>query len=228
MMQSSGGGEGDRIDDLRRDVEAMRDRISRLSEASVRINESLDFEVVLRRAAGSGRSGDADQHVASRCPNAGCHHGANGVAQPGGEEALERPCRAGPPSGGVSRCCEVPACRRTRDLPARMPPRRDAGPWRDCAGRGGRHLGSGRWPCAGADQRHADPLTNRRGRVRRRNAPGHDGRGRAGTAARRVPGHGEPRVAHPAIGHQGLGDHLAGSLLRTRPRRDARVLPHHQ
>ena len=55
-MQSRRGGEGDRVDDLRRDVEAMRARISRLSEASVRINESLDFEVVLQGILDSARS----------------------------------------------------------------------------------------------------------------------------------------------------------------------------
>ena len=32
--------------ELERENEALRDRLSRLSEASVRINESLDFETV--------------------------------------------------------------------------------------------------------------------------------------------------------------------------------------
>ena len=35
--------------ELERENEALRDRLSRLSQASLRINESLDFEGVLRR-----------------------------------------------------------------------------------------------------------------------------------------------------------------------------------
>ncbi len=55
-MRSTRGGEGDRIDDLQREVKALRDRFSRLSEASVRINESLEFEVVLQGILDSARS----------------------------------------------------------------------------------------------------------------------------------------------------------------------------
>ena len=37
-----------RTDELARENEALRDRLSRLSEASLRINESLDFDTVLQ------------------------------------------------------------------------------------------------------------------------------------------------------------------------------------
>ena len=42
--------------ELEREVEALRERLSRLSEASLRINESLDFEVVLQGALDSARA----------------------------------------------------------------------------------------------------------------------------------------------------------------------------
>ena len=35
-----------------REIEALRERLSRLSEASLRINESLDFDTVLRAVMG--------------------------------------------------------------------------------------------------------------------------------------------------------------------------------
>ena len=35
-------------EELERENEALRDRLSRLSQASLRINESLDFEAVLQ------------------------------------------------------------------------------------------------------------------------------------------------------------------------------------
>ena len=38
-------------DDLLRQIEALRERLSRLSEASLRINESLDFDTVLQQVA---------------------------------------------------------------------------------------------------------------------------------------------------------------------------------
>ena len=41
--------------DLGREVEALRERLSRLSEASLRINQSLEFEAVLREALESAR-----------------------------------------------------------------------------------------------------------------------------------------------------------------------------
>ena len=41
--------------ELERENEALRDRLSRLSEASLRINESLDFETVLQGALDSAR-----------------------------------------------------------------------------------------------------------------------------------------------------------------------------
>ena len=38
------------------DIAALRDRLSRLSEASLRINESLDFDTVLQWVLDSARS----------------------------------------------------------------------------------------------------------------------------------------------------------------------------
>ena len=37
-------------------IQALRDRLSRLSEASLRINESLDFDTVLKGVLDSARS----------------------------------------------------------------------------------------------------------------------------------------------------------------------------
>ena len=37
-----------REDDLLRELEALRERLSRLSQASLRINESLDYDSVLQ------------------------------------------------------------------------------------------------------------------------------------------------------------------------------------
>ncbi len=45
-----------RPDDLMRENEALRDRLSRLSEASLRINESLDFDKVLLDELDSARA----------------------------------------------------------------------------------------------------------------------------------------------------------------------------
>ena len=39
-----------------REMEALRERLSRLSQASLRINESLDFDEVLQGALDSARS----------------------------------------------------------------------------------------------------------------------------------------------------------------------------
>ena len=39
-------------DELEREIAALRDRLSRLSEASLRINESLDFETVFAGSPG--------------------------------------------------------------------------------------------------------------------------------------------------------------------------------
>ena len=46
----------DREDDLLQQIEALRERLSRLSEASLRINESLDFDVVLQDVLDSART----------------------------------------------------------------------------------------------------------------------------------------------------------------------------
>ena len=45
-----------REDELRREVEALRHRLSRLSAASRRINASLDFDTVLQGVLDSARS----------------------------------------------------------------------------------------------------------------------------------------------------------------------------
>ena len=42
--------------ELERENEALRDRLSRLSQASLRINESLDFDTVLQRVVDSARA----------------------------------------------------------------------------------------------------------------------------------------------------------------------------
>ncbi len=52
----NGSGRMDRADELERENEALRERLSRLSEASLRINESLDFETVLQGVLDSARS----------------------------------------------------------------------------------------------------------------------------------------------------------------------------
>ena len=44
-----------REDDLLQENQALRERLSRLSEASVRINESLDFNVVLQEVIDNAR-----------------------------------------------------------------------------------------------------------------------------------------------------------------------------
>ena len=44
------------VDELRGEVTALRERLSRLSEASLRINESLDFEMVLQEVMHSARA----------------------------------------------------------------------------------------------------------------------------------------------------------------------------
>ena len=46
----------DREDDLLRQIKALRERLSRLSEAGLRINESLDFDVVLQDVLDSART----------------------------------------------------------------------------------------------------------------------------------------------------------------------------
>ena len=43
-------------EELEREIAALRDRLSRLNEASLRINESLDFETVLQGVLDSARS----------------------------------------------------------------------------------------------------------------------------------------------------------------------------
>ena len=54
--QSSQGGELKPADELRAENEALRDRLSRLSESSLRISESLDVNTVLREVVESARA----------------------------------------------------------------------------------------------------------------------------------------------------------------------------
>ena len=48
--------EMDQPEQLYREIETLRERLSRLSDASLRINESLDFDQVLQGALDSARS----------------------------------------------------------------------------------------------------------------------------------------------------------------------------
>ena len=68
--------------DLRREIEALRERLSRLSEASLRINESLDLDSVLQGVLDSARHTDRRQV----CPD---HH--PGRVGPGGGIPRLRP-----------------------------------------------------------------------------------------------------------------------------------------
>ena len=54
--QSSQGGELKPTDELRAENEALRDRLSQLSESSLRISESLDVNTVLREVVESARA----------------------------------------------------------------------------------------------------------------------------------------------------------------------------
>ncbi len=61
-----------REDDLLQEIQALRERLSRLSEASVRINESLDFNVVLQEVIDNARFlADARYGVISAMDEAG-------------------------------------------------------------------------------------------------------------------------------------------------------------
>ena len=54
----------DQVEDLKRAMEELRDRLSRLSEASLRINESLDFDTVLQEVVDSARTLTASRYGA--------------------------------------------------------------------------------------------------------------------------------------------------------------------
>ena len=56
VTKANRGGKLKSTDELEREIAALRDRLSRLSEASLRINESLDFETVLQGVLDSARS----------------------------------------------------------------------------------------------------------------------------------------------------------------------------
>ena len=51
--------------ELERENEALRDRLSRLSQASLRINENLDFDTVLQRVLGLSLLADRGRATAS-------------------------------------------------------------------------------------------------------------------------------------------------------------------
>ena len=53
-----------RPDERDREIEALRERLSRLSGASLRINESLDFDTVLQEVADSARALTASRYAA--------------------------------------------------------------------------------------------------------------------------------------------------------------------
>ena len=55
-QQRDGGDRWIRLTEQARETAELRDRLTRLSEASLRINESLDFEAVLREVLDSARS----------------------------------------------------------------------------------------------------------------------------------------------------------------------------
>ena len=54
--ESDGGGDLSNSDDLRREITVLRDRISRLSAASLRVSASLDLDTVLREIVDSARA----------------------------------------------------------------------------------------------------------------------------------------------------------------------------
>ena len=88
--------------------------------------------------------------------------------------------------------------------------------------------GARRPECESAHERHGNPFGGGRGGDLRGDPPGHEAAGGARAAARRVPGDGQPRAAHAADFHQGLGLNPAGPVLLAASRRDAPVLPHHR
>ena len=51
-----GGCDKKSTDELQRENEALRERLTRLSEASLRINETLDFDTVLQEVLDSART----------------------------------------------------------------------------------------------------------------------------------------------------------------------------
>ncbi len=55
-------------DDLVREIAALRERLSKLSEASLRINESLDFDTVLQEVVDSARALTASRYAAITIP----------------------------------------------------------------------------------------------------------------------------------------------------------------
>ena len=70
--ESDGGGDLSNTEDLRREITVLRDRISRLSAASLRVSSSLDFRTVLREIVESARA------------LTGAHHGAITTTRDGG------------------------------------------------------------------------------------------------------------------------------------------------
>ena len=58
----------DRPDELRRRIQQLEERLSRLSEAGLRINESLDFDTVLQEVVDSARALTASRYGAITIP----------------------------------------------------------------------------------------------------------------------------------------------------------------
>ena len=56
-------------DELLRENQALRERLARLSQASRRINESLDFDTVLQEVVDSARSLTRLEPAQARCPD---------------------------------------------------------------------------------------------------------------------------------------------------------------
>ena len=148
-------------------------------------------------AAGPDRPGDPDQHLAGGRRRLRRQDGRPGVVQPGGEKDRGRAAGAGPVAGATAGGADRPAGRRAGGLPQGIAPGPGAEHRRDGAGRRDRAPGPRRPQRHHADQRHSDPLGGGRDRVLRGDPAGPDRPGGAGAAAGRVPGHGEPRAAHP-------------------------------
>ena len=106
-------------DSLEREVAELRDRLSRLSQASLRINESLDFETVLQGVLDSARSlTDATYGVATVLGAAGVveHVLASGMDE---DEALQLWNLPGA-ADIFQHIAEIPHAQRMRDFPAQL------------------------------------------------------------------------------------------------------------
>ena len=148
-----------------------------------------------RRAAGARGPGGPDRNLPGRRRGLRSRHRPFGVAQSRGEADRGEPAHAGPHGGAAAGSGDLPARRRARNLAQRVPADAGAEQRRDGARRGDRTLSARRAHCHDADQRHADPLRRRRGRVVGRHHAGSGAAPRAGAVAGGVSRHGEPRAA---------------------------------